>query len=245
MDASIAPQLHDILLQPAGFALPTALLLGLLVALNPCQVALSVWAVGVLAGQDTRLARRRILLYAAGRITTYTLLGWALLTGLRLSHETGWIENAHSIPFFEHVEAWLPWCLTAGALYFAYRTLRPVVHHHPHGASCRRLPGLTSRRGLRGAYLLGLTLALFFCPESAILYFGATIPLCATVTFGWACIIVFALAASSVPVLLGWLLTHTITHFQHIDRRITRLKQWINGLTALILLLTAIILFLC
>ena len=80
----------------------TALLLGLLTAISPCPLATNIAAMGYLAREVGN--RRRIfvngLLYTAGRILAYTLLGAACIALLRSGGSTfavqrfigGWTE---------------------------------------------------------------------------------------------------------------------------------------------------------
>ena len=63
----------------------TAFLLGLLTAISPCPLATNIAAIGYI-GKDVE-DRRRVflsgLLYTAGRIAAYTLLGMVLIMILR------------------------------------------------------------------------------------------------------------------------------------------------------------------
>ena len=70
-------ELFDTLLQSADLPLLTAFVLGLLVALNPCQLAISVSALAY----EYRNGKRLIdgLVYALGRTITYTAMGWVTM----------------------------------------------------------------------------------------------------------------------------------------------------------------------
>lgn len=72
--------IHE-LTQSAELPLLAALLLGILVALNPCQLAINVSALTYMsrkAGGKNRLLVKG-LIYAVGRVFTYTSLGWILI----------------------------------------------------------------------------------------------------------------------------------------------------------------------
>lgn len=145
----------------------TALLLGLLTAISPCPLATNIAAMGYLAREVDN--RRRIfvngLLYTAGRILAYTLLGAACIALLRSGGSTfavqrfigGWTELL--------IGALL--LLTGLFMLFGDRLRLPGFGFTRGG---ERLKG----RGGTGALLLGALFALAFCPTSGVLYFGCS-----------------------------------------------------------------------
>lgn len=148
-----------------------AFILGLLVALNPCQLAINVSALTFLSKRSAhhRELMRKGWVLAIGKGVTYTLLGWVAVFFLRQSAQ---------LEFFQHIlsygEAFLPYALFALALFLIARAL---WSHHHHGGECHHCDETIRGKGHLGAFVLGLTLALAFCPESALLYFGMTLPL--------------------------------------------------------------------
>lgn len=145
-------------------AIAEVLLLGLLAAINPCQIAINTAALTALTHRQ-----RGLWLYTIGRAVAHTLLAWLLLLVLDGSEQAanacrGW---------FEAVEWIVPWLLMAVAAFFLWRALFPCRHHH----DCHDSGRIIERVSPAGAFLLGMALALAFCPESAVFYFGMMLPL--------------------------------------------------------------------
>ena len=137
----------------------TALLLGLLTAISPCPLATNIAAMGYLAREVGN--RRRIfvngLLYTAGRILAYTLLGAACIALLRSGGSTFAVQR--------FIGGWTE--LLVGALLlltglFMLFGDRLRLSGFGFTRSGERLKG----RGGTGALLLGALFALAFCPTS-------------------------------------------------------------------------------
>ena len=113
-------------MQSTDLPLLAAFVLGLLVALNPCQLAISVSALtyeyrsgkGLLDG----------LTYALGRSVTYTLMGWITMCLIGGGKNITGLQNLLS-----KAEAAVPYILMALAIFLITRCFRP---HHHHDDSC-------------------------------------------------------------------------------------------------------------
>ena len=205
----------------SGIPALTAFLLGLMVALHPCPLAANVAAMGYLAKDAHR--RRSVftncLAYIAGRILAYSLLGVVLIAVLRGS---GGVE-AVGRWFAEWGERVLAPVLIAVGLYFI---LERFIHKHEHcpdvAAHGRRF------RGVWGSLLLGVLLALSFCPESAIVYFGILMPLSARSAGGYLLPVVFAVGTSVPAVLLAWGVAYGMGGTSAMKRRMGVAQRWIN-----------------
>lgn len=146
----------------------TAVLLGVLGALSPCQLSTNV---GALAYLSQGLARgrtiARALAYVAGKITVYTGLGvaaWGVGQGLNLA----------TIPVAVIVRKALGPLMIIGALMLV-GWLRP---RFPIGERAARFfERLGERGGIAGAYLLGVAFSFAFCPTLMLLFFGILVPL--------------------------------------------------------------------
>lgn len=77
------------------------------------------------------------------------------------------------------------------------------------------------RRGMAGGFLLGVLFALAFCPYSAVLFFGALIPIALKSSGGMALPAVYAIGTGLPVLLFGTLLSLGIS----------QVSTWINGLT--------------
>lgn len=156
----------------------TAFLLGLLTAISPCPLATNIAAIGYI-GKDVE-DRRRVflsgLLYTAGRIAAYTLLGMVLIMILRRGASMFGIQKFIG----EWGEILLgPALIVIGVLMIASHRLQ-LPQFGFKGNKAENL----KRHGGWGAFLLGVLFAMAFCPTSGMFYFGMLIPMSATTTMG-------------------------------------------------------------
>lgn len=226
----ITDYLHNIT-QSTDIPLLTAFVLGLLTALNPCQLAISVSALayeyrsgkGIVAG----------LMYAFGRTLTYILLGWILMC---------LIGGGRNIKGFEQIvsqsEVILPYVLIAIGLFMLTR----AFHRHEHEDNCHNSKTIIKRNGPLGSLILGMTLALAFCPESAVFYFGLMIPLAMSSSISILIPIVFALAAAIPVAVIAYAMSKTYNQVQKISHTFDTFQMVLNGLTGILFIIIAVLL---
>lgn len=225
-------ELLDTLLQSADLPLLTAFVLGLLVALNPCQLAISVSALAY----EYRNRKRLIdgLVYALGRTVTYTLLGWVTMCLI------GGGSNIAGLQYIlSRGEVILPYLLIIIGCYLIFRAFH---RHHHDGENCHNSGRIIKRNGPLGSLILGMTLALAFCPESAIFYFGMMIPLSISSSVGAAVPLVFGLSASIPVVIIAWVMHKAVNGAARLSRCFEHFQQWLNGITGLLFIAIAILL---
>jgi cytochrome c-type biogenesis protein len=148
--------------------LGSALWLGILTSISPCPLATHITAVSYLSRKlnHPRQILWAGLLYTAGRAVAYLALGVVMVAGLL------------SVPLLsvflqEYMNKLLgPILIVAGMF------LLELLHVDASGG---RLGMWAQQRadawGSGGAFLLGMLLALSFCPLSAALFFGSLVPL--------------------------------------------------------------------
>lgn len=150
-----------------ALAAAAAFWLGLLTALSPCPLASNLAAVAFIA-RDPAQARRPLLAglaYTLGRSLTYLLVAWAGVAGLLALPGLAMFMQEHFSKLLG------PVFVVAGvALLDVLPWSLPSVQAGPR---LQRLAG----RGVVGPLLLGMVLALGFCPVSAGLFFGSLLPL--------------------------------------------------------------------
>ncbi len=147
----------------------TALLLGLLGSMAPCQLTTNASAMGLVARRmaDVKGAWKTALAYTASKVVVYSLVGSLILAlGLQLDLAT--------IP----VAVWArkalgPLMLVIGLYLVGVFQL----HVSPGQGLSRWLEGRVSHAGVTGAFCLGLIFSLAFCPTLFWLFFGLLIPL--------------------------------------------------------------------
>ena len=195
----------------------TAFLLGLLTAISPCPLATNIAAIGYI-GKDIE-DRRRVflngLLYTAGRIVAYTVLGLVLIQIIR--------QGSSMFDIQKFIGTWSemllgPALIVIGLLMlFSHRLQLPQF-----GFNGSNVEGL-KRHGGRGAFLLGVLFAMAFCPTSGMFYFGMLIPMSATATMGYLLPVVFALATALPVLIVAWLLAFSM-------QEVGRFYGWMKGI---------------
>lgn len=210
-----------------SFPVLTAFLLGLIVALHPCPLATNVAAMGYLARDMHN--RHRVLIsglaYTVGRVLAYSVLGIVLIAVFRGSGGT----EAVGRWFAQWGEKLLsPLLIVVGA----YFLLGRFIHKHEH------CPDMSARgrrfHGVWGSLLLGVILALSFCPESAIVYFGMLMPLSAQSAWGYVLPVVFSIATSIPAVLLAWAVAYGVSGTSVIRDKMHVVQRWINTIVGLL-----------
>jgi cytochrome c biogenesis protein CcdA len=148
----------------------SAFWLGILTAVSPCPLAANVAAITYI-GKHMHSPRRVVLsgaLYACGRTITYVILGALLVASITSASRLSDIMQS----YFSK--------LVGPLLILTGMVLLDLV-----GVT---LPGLGQQKsiqrqaesgGLWGSLVLGMFLALSFCPISAALFFGSLVPLAA------------------------------------------------------------------
>ncbi len=140
---------------------------GVLTAISPCPMAVTVAAISYIGSQVG--SKRRVLsaglLYCTGQAIAYTVIAmivaYTALSATRLSSLLQ--TSAHLLIG--------PVLIVAGLLVLNWLQI-------PLGGSIvgRRWQALVERSGTLAAFPLGIVLALSFCPTTAALFFGAVIP---------------------------------------------------------------------
>lgn len=199
----------------------TAFLLGLLTAVSPCPLATNIAAIGYI-GKDI-VNRRRIfrngVLYTAGRVIAYTVLGLVLISILK--------EGASVFGIQKTIGKWGglligPLLLLIGLfMLFGHRLNIPQFGFAGNGEQL-------ARKGGRGALLLGVLLAMAFCPSSGVLYFGMLIPMSATANAGWLLPVVFAVATALPVLAVAWILAFSVEKVGEFYGKLRTVQKWLN-----------------
>ena len=145
-----------------------ALWLGVVTSLHPCPMAANVAALAFLASRAG--PGRRLLLggamYAAGRAATYVALSAGIAAGMLAIPEVS-----------RFCQDYLNKLLGPALILVGMVLLEMLpIPGRTHGDASTLTK--SDRGGLWLALLLGVVLALSFCPISAVLFFGSLIPLC-------------------------------------------------------------------
>ena len=101
----------------------TAFVMGLLVALNPCQIAINLSALTFIEQRVSTSRQRQLdcLIYTLGKALAYTLLGFAVSMAAYYGKagSESWLNRHGDI--FSTVETIIPFILAAAGIYMFYR----------------------------------------------------------------------------------------------------------------------------
>ncbi len=205
----------------------TAFLLGLITALSPCPLATNIAAIGYI-GKDIE-SRGRIfqngLLYTLGRVVAYTLLGVVLIMILKGGASLFGVQKFIG-RYGDTILA--PSLILIGVfMLFGRRLNLPSFGFKGSG---ERLAG----RGGWGAFLLGVLFAMAFCPTSGIFYFGALIPMSASVSFGYMLPVLFAVATALPVLIVAWILAFSAERIGSVYGVMQSLQRWLNVIVGLL-----------
>jgi cytochrome c biogenesis protein CcdA len=149
-------------------AIASALWLGILTSISPCPLAMNITAISYIGRRvdDPRKVLLAGLIYTAGRVITYIVLGALLVASLlsapRLSHVLQKYMNL----------ALGPLLIIVGMILLEFITFTSRGGGVSEGMQRR-----VDRLGIWGALPLGAVFALTFCPVSAALFFGSLLAL--------------------------------------------------------------------
>ncbi len=146
----------------------SALWLGILTSISPCPLATNIAAMSYIGRRvdSPRQVFLSGLLYTAGRMVTYVVLGVLIVASLlSVSEVSLWLQK--------HMNQLLgPLLILVGMVLLGLIPL-PVFG----STISEKVQRRAQSYGVWGAGLLGIVFALSFCPVSAALFFGSLIPL--------------------------------------------------------------------
>lgn len=205
----------------------TAFLLGLLTAISPCPLATNITAIGFISkdADDRKRVFFNGIFYTIGRAITYTGLAILIILGADQFQFSGFLQK-----YGEKVIG--PLLLIIGI--FMLDLLRinfPVFS--------RISKGLETKKSWRyiDAVMLGLVLALAFCPYSGVLYFGMLIPLSVSSASGLYLPVIFAVATAFPVIILAWFIAYMINRVSSFYNRIRSFELWFRRLSAVLFII--------
>ncbi|MBI2887088.1 MAG: sulfite exporter TauE/SafE family protein [Chloroflexi bacterium] len=209
----------------------SALLLGVVGALSPCQLTTGAAALAYLtpqAGAGRGLAGS-LAAYVAGKALVYSLLGGGvLLAGFQMND---------AIPLVQVVRKALgPLMLLLGAYFFGWLPLQFTLGQQVSFWLEERFAG----DGVRGAFALGLAFSLAFCPTLFLLFFGLLLPLALVGPLGTVYPALFALGTALPLVALAIAVRLGLRSASGTMRHGGRFNLWVQRAAAAVLLLVGL-----
>ena len=205
----------------------TAFLLGIITAISPCPLATNIAAIGFISKniEDRKRIFYKGLLYTAGRILAYTILGMILISILR--------EGASAFGLQKTVAKWGelligPLLLLIGLfMLFGHKLNLPKFGFDGNGEKI-------AKKGGWGAFLLGVLFAMAFCPSSGVLYFGMLIPMSVTASAGWLLPVIYAIATALPVLIVAWIFAFSVLNIGKFYGKIQTIQKWLNLIVGLL-----------
>lgn len=226
------------ILQQSDLPLFSAFVLGLLTAINPCQLAICVSALTYIQKRDLGAKKgwANSMLFVLGRCITYVLLAWLLICLI------GGGQNVQAMQsVLSHGEMILPYALLLMGLFLIYRSWHQ--HLHAHGEDCHHAGIIIRRQGPLGALILGMVLAFAFCPESAVFYFGVMVPLATGSTWGALIPLLYALASALPILLIAFLLKQATDRVVRLSKAFEQAQRIVNFSAGLLFIVLSVLFF--
>ena len=210
----------------------SAFWLGLLTSVSPCPLATNVAAVSYV-GRRLDQPRRVLLggvLYTAGRVLTYTVIGSLLVSSLLSAPEL-------SLALQRSMNRALGPILVLVAMVLLDLLPLPGLRG---GGLAARFQGRADRLGVWGAFLLGVVFALSFCPISAVLFFGSLIPVALEARSGVLLPAAYGVGTGLPVLLFALLLAFGARSLGRVFGRVQAFERWARRGTGVVFLLVGV-----
>lgn len=215
----------------SNIPLLTAFILGLMTAISPCPLAMNITATAYLS-KDIESKQRVFfngLFYTLGRMFSYTALSSIIYFGASKFHISRWFQQIDGL--------WIGIALVIiGVL-----MLDIIKFNIPFlNKWTSRVSEKQTKRNYWSAFILGVLFALAFCPYSAVLYFGALIPLTLASSAGLLLPPIFALATGLPVLVIAWLLAYSISNVGKFYNNMKTFEKWFKRIVAVVFIIVGI-----
>ncbi len=208
-------------LYSTGIPILSAFVLGIVGAIAPCQFTGNLGAITLYGNQSLQkgVAWKRVLFFTLGKIVVFAMLGfivWFVGSEVRYSLIT-----------------YFPWVRKiVGPMFILIGLFMLGVIKFHKTISLGSIPEKLQKKGNLGAFLMGVSFTLGFCPTMFTLFFITLMPMAASVSYGAILPIIFALGTSLpliIAIFLIWYLDLGGSLIKKKGRRIGYIIQKIAG----------------
>jgi cytochrome c biogenesis protein CcdA len=205
----------------------TAFLLGILTSISPCPLATNIAAVAYLS-KDIKTIKNTLAngaYYALGRAASYTLLAVLICYGL----------SAFQIS--KSIQGWGEKLLGPLLFFMGLAMFNIIKIKLPSGGEkLEKIKLWLADKGGLGAFLLGALFALAFCPYSAVLFFGALIPLVLKSSGGLLLPPLFALGTGLPVIVFSFLISFSAQKLGKVFQAMQKVEKITRWAVAIIFL---------
>lgn len=217
------------LLENSQYGVLTAFILGILTAISPCPLAANISAIGFISRDLENKNRVFIsgIMYTLGRAISYTAIGVILFLG------------ASKFDIVRIFQGWGEKLLGPLLILIGLVMLDFIKINIP-GFNLADKMENRAKGGYWSTLLLGIVLALAFCPYSGVLYFGMLIPLSIASPSGLFLPLIYAIATGLPVILFAYLLAYAVSNVGKAYNKLKVFEFWFRRITAILFILVGI-----
>ncbi|MFH1776111.1 MAG: aromatic aminobenezylarsenical efflux permease ArsG family transporter [Candidatus Omnitrophota bacterium] len=209
----------------------SALWLGVLTSISPCPLATNIAAVSFLSKKINypKAVLLAGVVYTAGRMTAYALLGVIIITSLA------------SVPLVANfLQKYMNKILGPVLLIVGF-ILLDIIRFNLSGIilSKERQESI-AQRGVQGAFALGVLFALAFCPISAALFFGSLITVSLNTTYGVILPLIYGIGTGLPVLVFSFGIAFGISRLSHWFNKIAMLEKHTRKITGIIFIIVGL-----
>lgn len=218
------------LLENTQIPLFSAFLLGLMMAISPCPLAMNITAIGFI-GKDLENRHRVFyngLIYTLGHAISYTSIGLLFYFGASQFKLSGFFQD------------WGEKMMGPLLIIIGLVMLNLLKLSIPGSGRLKEKMANRDNSGFSGVLLLGMVFALAFCPYSGVLYFGMLIPMTISSASGLYLPIIFAFATCIPVIVFSWFIAFSLGSLGKYYNRLNNIEIWVRRIVAVIFIAAGI-----
>jgi cytochrome c-type biogenesis protein len=208
-----------------------ALILGLLTAISPCQMAANITAIAYISKEIVNKPQIFLngIFYTLGNAFGYTSIGVVLFFGAsKFEVSKILVSNAKLI-------------LSLLLIFTGLLMLDFIKINIPGIGKLTEKLQITLKKGNKlNAAILGFFFAVTFCPYNAVLFFGMLIPLTITSVSGLYLPFVYSVSSGFPVIIIAYLLAFSISSIGNFYKNIQVFQKWFNRLVAIVFITVGI-----
>ena len=220
-------ELINFLIDNYNIPILSAFLLGLLSSISPCTMVANIGAVAYIA-KDLDSPKKALfngLFYTVGRGLSYALLGVLIYFGVSTFSISNIFQGRGS--------------LLLGPIFISLSLIMLGIfklNFNFNNQKFEQIKKWLVTKGYLGSLLLGMLLALAFCPYSGVLFFGVLVPLTIQTTEGLLLFFMFALGTGLLVVIFALVIAFGINKIGKVFEFLQNIEKYSRKVVSIIFL---------
>lgn len=218
------------LLENTRIPLFSSFLLGLMMAISPCPLAMNITAIGFI-GKDLENRRRVFyngLVYTLGHAISYSAIGLLFYFGASQFKLSGFFQE------------WGEKLMGPVLVIIGLFMLDIIKLNIPGSNWIKEKMEDSDSSGFGGVLLIGMVFALAFCPYSGVLYFGMLIPMTISSAAGLYLPVIFAIASCIPVIFFSWFIAFSLGSLGKFYNRLKTVELWVRRTVAVLFIAVGI-----